>query len=69
MYREGRSDLSAVKNLIRSVELLYYLVKSTKMFGDKISDLSETRSNKWISFMVELIFRHQEISQMNATEV
>ncbi|XP_057323034.1 SET and MYND domain-containing protein 4-like [Microplitis mediator] len=69
MYREGRSDLSAVRDLIRSVELLYYLIKSTKMFGDKISDLSETRSNKWITFMVELIFRHQEISQMNATEL
>ncbi|CAD6201287.1 GSCOCG00000090001-RA-CDS [Cotesia congregata] len=60
--KEQVDMLDSMTDVARSVELLYYLMKSTKMFGKKIVNLQKPRNNQWVNFMLKLIFRHKEIS-------
>ncbi|CAG5101017.1 Similar to SMYD4: SET and MYND domain-containing protein 4 (Gallus gallus) [Cotesia congregata] len=60
--RDKLNHKEAIADVARSVELLYYLMKSTKMFGKKIVNLQKPRNNQWVNFMLKLIFRHKEIS-------
>lgn len=60
---------SSKQSLIKkSTEILWYLIKKTKMFDDKIDDQNFT-DNKWVIFIGELIFKHVEISRSNAIQV
>ncbi|CAD6241924.1 GSCOCG00009377001-RA-CDS [Cotesia congregata] len=52
----------------KSTEILWFLIKKTKMFDDKIEDENFT-DNKWVTFMGELIFKHVEISRSNAIQL